>query len=297
MTAILGISAFYHDSAAALVVDGRIVAAAQEERFTRVKHDHASPSAPSTTACRGGPRARGPGLRRFLRQAAVEIRAAAGDLPGVRAGRLPLVPPGDAVVAEAEAAPAAGDAPRAARPLPRPLRVHRSPRVARRQRVLPLARSTRRRSSRWTAWASGPRPASASGRGNRIELTHEIRFPHSLGLLYSAFTYYTGFRVNSGEYKVMGLAPYGQPVYKDLILRALDRPEGRRLVPPGHELLQLLPGADDDVAEVPPPVRRAAAQAGVAADAAGNGPGRLDPGGHRGGHAPHGPARPPPDRA
>ncbi len=59
------------------------------------------------------------------------------------------------------------------------------------------------------------------GRGNRIELTDEIRFPHSLGLLYAAFTYYTGFRVNSGEYKVMGLAPYGQPVYKDLILQRL----------------------------------------------------------------------------
>ncbi len=60
-----------------------------------------------------------------------------------------------------------------------------------------------------------------TGRGNRIELTHEIRFPHSLGLLYAAFTYYTGFRVNSGEYKVMGLAPYGRPVYKDLILKHL----------------------------------------------------------------------------
>ena len=59
------------------------------------------------------------------------------------------------------------------------------------------------------------------GRGNRIELSHEIRFPHSLGLLYAAFTYYTGFRVNSGEYKVMGLAPYGEPVYKDLILKHL----------------------------------------------------------------------------
>jgi len=60
-----------------------------------------------------------------------------------------------------------------------------------------------------------------TGRGNRVELSHEIRFPHSLGLLYAAFTYYTGFRINWGEYKVMGLAPYGQPVYKDLILRNL----------------------------------------------------------------------------
>jgi carbamoyltransferase len=66
------------------------------------------------------------------------------------------------------------------------------------------------------------------GRGNTIELTHEIRFPHSLGLLYSAFTYYTGFRVNSGEYKVMGLAPYGRPIYKDLILQKLVdlKPDG-----------------------------------------------------------------------
>src|SRR5262249_34653081 len=66
------------------------------------------------------------------------------------------------------------------------------------------------------------------GRGNKIELTREIRFPHSLGLLYSAFTYYTGFRVNSGEYKVMGLAPYGEPIYKDLILQeVMDlKPDG-----------------------------------------------------------------------
>src|SRR5207244_8153521 len=59
------------------------------------------------------------------------------------------------------------------------------------------------------------------GRDNRIELTHELRFPHSLGLLYSAFTYYTGFQVNSGEYKVMGLAPYGEPRFKELMLEHL----------------------------------------------------------------------------
>ena len=59
----------------------------------------------------------------------------------------------------------------------------------------------------------------------------ELHFPHSLGLLYSAFTYYTGFKVNSGEYKVMGLAPYGEPKYVDLILERADRPEGGRLVP------------------------------------------------------------------
>ena len=59
------------------------------------------------------------------------------------------------------------------------------------------------------------------GRGNRVELTHELHFPHSLGLLYSAFTYFTGFRVNSGEYKLMGLAPYGEPTYVDVILEKL----------------------------------------------------------------------------
>ena len=69
-----------------------------------------------------------------------------------------------------------------------------------------------------------------AGRGNRIELTHEIRFPHSLGLLYSAFTYYTGFKVNSGEYKLMGLAPYGRPVYADRIRRHLiDDPVRQRI--------------------------------------------------------------------
>ena len=67
-------------------------------------------------------------------------------------------------------------------------------------------------------WATA---SFGTGRGNRIELTHELRFPHSLGLLYSAFTYFCGFRVNSGEYKLMGLAPYGEPKYVDLILEKL----------------------------------------------------------------------------
>ena len=69
------------------------------------------------------------------------------------------------------------------------------------------------------------------GRGNRLEMLKEIHFPHSLGLLYSAFTYYTGFKVNSGEYKVMGLAPYGEPRYAQTDPRPPDRPEAGRLVP------------------------------------------------------------------
>ena len=75
--------------------------------------------------------------------------------------------------------------------------------------------------------------------------THELRFPHSLGLLYSAFTYFTAAsRSTRGEYKLMGLAPYGEPSYADLILREADRPEGRRLVPHGHVVLRLLPRPD-----------------------------------------------------
>ena len=69
------------------------------------------------------------------------------------------------------------------------------------------------------------------GVGNRLEILNEIHFPHSLGLLYSAFTYYTGFKVNSGEYKVMGLAPYGEPRFAQAITGQLNRPEAGRVVP------------------------------------------------------------------
>jgi predicted NodU family carbamoyl transferase len=100
------------------------------------------------------------------------------------------------------------------------------------------------------------------GRGNRIRLLGEMRFPHSLGLLYSAFTYFTGFKVNSGEYKLMGLV-------RPASLRrrhpaSSDRPERRRLVPHGHVVFQLLPGPDDDVAEDGRALRRPAAPAGIA---------------------------------
>ena len=97
------------------------------------------------------------------------------------------------------------------------------------------------------------------GRGNQIELIAHIQFPHSLGLLYSAFTYYCGFKVNSGEYKLMGLAPYGRPIYKDLITRHLIKIRRRRQLLAEHGLLQLLPGADDDEPRVRRPVRRPAA--------------------------------------
>ena len=101
----------------------------------------------------------------------------------------------------------------------------------------------------------------AYGKGKQLEVRREIHFPHSLGLLYSAFTYYTGFKVNSGEYKVMGLAPYGEPKYAQLIFDHLIdlKPDGT--LPAEPRVLRLLHRADDDERPVRRAVRRPAAQA------------------------------------
>ncbi len=221
MTAILGISAFYHDSAAALVVDGRIVAAAQEERFTRVKHDH-----------------------EFPKQAIDYCLAEAGigpeDLNYVGFYDKPLVKFERLLETYLAFAPRGYRSFRQAMPrwlrqklfLPREIGRGLAARYPG-----PYVFTEHHESHAASAFFPSPFDEAAIltldgvgewsttcfgvGRGNRIELTHEIRFPHSLGLFYSAFTYFTGFRVNSGEYKVMGLAPYGQPIYKDLILKNL----------------------------------------------------------------------------
>ncbi|MEX0700665.1 MAG: carbamoyltransferase [Planctomycetales bacterium] len=221
MPSILGISAFYHDSAAALVVDGEIVAAAQEERFTRKKHD---PDFPTRA------------IEYCLREAGLEPDqldyVGFYDKPFLKFERL----------LETYLA----FAPRGFRSFVRAMPVWLKEKL-----YLPRAMSrglkhaykkryvfTEHHESH-AASAFFPSPfeeaailtvdgvgewATASfgtGRGNRIELTHELHFPHSPGLLYSAFTYYCGFRVNSGEYKLMGLAPYGEPKYVDLILDKL----------------------------------------------------------------------------
>ncbi len=228
MTNILGISAFYHDSAATLVVDGQIVAAAQEERFTRKKHDADFPQqAIDYCLAEAGlqpedldyvgfydkplskferlletylayvPR----GYRSFRRAIPLwlkhklhlphEIRC---GLRGRYAGRLVFTDHHESHAASAF--------------LPSPFEE--------------AAILTMDGVGEWSTTCLGV------GKGNRIELTHELRFPHSLGLLYSAFTYYTGYRVNSGEYKLMGLAPYGQPIYQSLILEHLMelKPDG-----------------------------------------------------------------------
>jgi len=221
MTAILGISAFYHDSAAALVVDGRIVAAAQEERFTRVKHDDGFP-VHAVDYC--------------LREAGL----GAGGLDYVAFYDKPLLKFERLLETYLAFAPAGFGSFRRAMPLWLARKLH-LPREIRKG----LGGGYRRRCvfaqhhEAHAASAFFPSPfeeaalltldgvgewATASlgrGRANRIELFSELRFPHSLGLLYSAFTYFCGFRVNSGEYKLMGLAPYGEPVYADRILRHL----------------------------------------------------------------------------
>ena len=218
MTAILGISAFYHDSAATIVVDGNLVAAAQEERFTRKKHDFGFP-AKSVEYC--------------LQEASLTPE----DLDYVAFYDKPLSKFERLLETYLAFVPRGYRSFRQAIPLwlkqklhlPREMRQGLAGRYQGR-----FVFTDHHESHAASAFFPSPFEEAAiltldgvgewsttcigSGRGNKIELTHEIRFPHSLGLLYSAFTYYTGFRVNSGEYKLMGLAPYGKPVYRDQIL-------------------------------------------------------------------------------
>jgi carbamoyltransferase len=228
MTSILGISAFYHDSAAALIVDGQIVAAAQEERFTRNKHDAGFPEQ---------------AIRYCLEEAGLE----AADLDYVGFYDKPLVK------FERLLETYLAFAPRGVKSwltlLPNWLRkrlhlsrvIHKGlDRQYRRRIVFPEHHESHAASAFFPSpfseagiltvdgvgeWATA---SFGIGRENRIELTHEMHYPHSLGLLYTAFTYYCGFRINSGEYKLMGLAPYGEPRYADLIFEELIdvKPDG-----------------------------------------------------------------------
>ena len=228
MTRILGISAFYHDSAAAIVVDGDIVAAAQEERFTRKKHDHSFPVN---------------AIGYCLEEAGISPEqidyVGFYDKPFLKLERLLET--------------YLSYAPRGFRSFLRfvPLWTKQKSHL-RREIMNGLHRSYRKQivfaehheSHAASAFFPSPFDEAAVltmdgvgewatttygvGRANHIELTHEIRFPHSVGLLYSAFTYFVGFKVNSGEYKLMGLAPYGKPTYVDRICEYLIdlRPDG-----------------------------------------------------------------------
>jgi carbamoyltransferase len=224
---ILGISAFYHDSAACLVRDGQIIAAAQEERFTRRKHDAGFPKN-AVEFC--------------LRDAEITT----GDLDYVAFYEKPFLKFDRILHSYLAYAPTGVRSFLMAIPLWIRERIWMKELLRREladyrgKIVFPEHHESHAAS----AFFPSPWPEAAIltadgvgewtttsygvGRGNRVELLGELHFPHSLGLLYSAFTYFTGFRVNSGEYKLMGLAPYGEPKYTDLILRELVdlKPDG-----------------------------------------------------------------------
>ena len=232
MVSILGISAFYHDSAACLVVDGEIVAAAQEERFTRLKHDHNFPLQ-AARYCLSEARLKAEQLDyvgfydkpllKFDRLLETYLDYAPAGF-GSFLKALPLwmkeklwMPD----LIRTELAKAGGETDeRAAKKLGKKFEWkllfgdHHESHAASAFYPSPFAEAAILTIDGVGEWATS---SIGIGKGNEITLLKELRFPDSLGLLYSAFTYYTGFRVNSGEYKVMGLAPYGEPKYVSLI--------------------------------------------------------------------------------
>lgn len=230
---ILGVSAFYHDSAAALIRDGEIIAAAQEERFTRKKHDSGFPKHAIEYCLKEGQ----------TKAEEVEI-VAFYDKPFLKFERLLET--------------YVGFAPRGFRSFQTAMPVWLKEKLFQRSLLIRELKNESRAidwdkrllfaehhlSHAGSAFFASPfddavvltldgvgewaTASVARGQGNELEILRELHWPHSLGLLYSAFTYHCGFRVNSGEYKLMGLAPYGQPVFKDKILANLMdlKPDG-----------------------------------------------------------------------
>lgn len=217
---ILGISAYYHDSAAALIRDGEIIAAAQEERFTRKKHDSAFPM-------------------NAVRYCLAEGGVTAETLDAVAFYDKPITKFVRILETYFGVAPKGIQSFMMALPvwlkhkLWIPLEIEKSLEQCGMNKRVDLYFPEHHESHAASAFFPSPFESAAvltldgvgewatsslaHGVGNKLSMVEEIRFPHSLGLLYSAFTYFTGFRVNSGEYKLMGLAPYGEPLYVDLI--------------------------------------------------------------------------------
>jgi carbamoyltransferase len=223
---VLGISAFYHDSAACLVRDGQIIAAAQEERFTRKKHDASFPRQAVDYCLREG----------GLKVADLEL-VAFYEKPFLKFDRI--------LHSYLAYAPAGLRSFLMAIPLWIRGRIWMKDLLRKELNYTgPIIFPEHHESHAASAFFPSPYENAAfltvdgvgewattsfgTGRGNRIEMLSELHFPHSVGLLYSAFTYFTGFKVNSGEYKLMGLAPYGEPKYVDAILRELIdlKPDG-----------------------------------------------------------------------
>jgi carbamoyltransferase len=218
---ILGISAFYHDSAAALVRDGEIVAAAQEERFSRRKHDERFPArAVEYCLAAAGVEAKALDAVVFYEKPLLKferlLETYVAFAPRGLRSFLRAMPPwlGMKLHLPREIDKGLGGA--YTGPIYFP--THHESHAASAFYPSPFEEAaiiTLDGVGEWTTTSWGV------GRGNRLALREEVRFPHSLGLLYSAFTQYAGFRVNSGEYKLMGLAPYGEPRFADLIRRHL----------------------------------------------------------------------------
>ena len=229
---ILGISAFYHDSAAALIDDGRIVAAAQEERFTRKKHDASFPHN-AIAYCLAEAGATADGLdhvvfydKPFLKFERLLETYIALAPRGFRSFKMSIplwlrekLFQKSLLRDELEEFTGHFDKSRLL------FCEHHLSHAASAFYPSPFDNAAVLTMDGVGEWAT---TSAAVGNGNRLEIFQEIHFPHSLGLLYSALTYYTGFKVNSGEYKVMGLAPYGEPKYAKLILdRLIDlKPDG-----------------------------------------------------------------------
>ncbi len=226
MTSVLGISAFYHDSAAAIVVDGEIIAAAQEERFTRIKHDASYPKN---------------AINYVLKAAGLKLNkidhVVFYEKPFLKFERLLET--------------YVGFSPRGFKSFCMSMPLWLSEKLFQKKMLFDLLNeqdsdfkdikkinfAEHHLSHAASAFFSSPYEEAiiltldgvgewatttiSKGYGNKIDIIKEIHFPHSLGLLYSAFTYFLGFKVNSGEYKVMGLAPYGDPKFKDIILQKL----------------------------------------------------------------------------
>jgi carbamoyltransferase len=228
MTSILGISAFYHDSAAALVIDGEVAAAVQEERFSRKKHDHEFPA-------------------RAVEYCLAEAGLQPAELDYVVFYDKPLLKFERLLETYLAFAPRGFRSFFKAMPLWLHQKLHLPREIGRglrggyRKRYVFCEHHQSHAASAFfpspfdeaailTIDGVGEWATASIGRGcgNRVTLTRELRFPHSLGLLYSAFTYFCGFKVNSGEYKLMGLAPYGEPKHTQTILEKLVdlKPDG-----------------------------------------------------------------------
>ncbi len=223
---ILGISAFYHDSAAAIVEDGKIVAAAQEERFTRVKHD---------------PRFPEQAIRYCLEEAACGI----DRIDHVAFFEKPLIKFERLLETYLATAPRGFASFQKAIPVWMKEKLFQKANLKKTLKALPggadwndsMLFTEHHQSHAASAFFASPFESAAvltmdgvgewcttsigRGEGNTLAIEREIHFPHSIGLLYSAFTYFTGFKVNSGEYKLMGLAPYGEPRFVSAILDKL----------------------------------------------------------------------------